>query len=145
MAKATNKTYVVYGAEGEELETLKTLAAAKKLADTEHGTVLCDGECVYKAESQEPTGEVGEAVVEETAEPVETSPEEVERAVAQKTQHFRLKTLMNVRKGPTTSSARLKTLPAGTIVEVREVKNDWLCLTDGSFILFGAGRFAERV
>ena len=141
MAKATNKTYVVYGAEGEELETLKTLAAAKKLADTEHGTVLCDGECVYKAAVQE----AEEPAVEETAEPVETSPEEVERAVAQKTQHFRLKTLMNVRKGPTTSSARLKTLPAGTVVDVREVKNDWLCLTDGSFILFGAGRFAERV
>ena len=32
-----NKTYVVYEENGTELKTLKTLAAAKKLADAEGG------------------------------------------------------------------------------------------------------------
>ena len=54
---AKNKTYLVYGGNGEELSTLKTLAAAKKLADEEGGMVLCDGECVYQAEKSVTAGQ----------------------------------------------------------------------------------------
>ena len=36
---ATNKTYIVVK-DGEELKELKSLAAAKKLADAEDGTVI---------------------------------------------------------------------------------------------------------
>jgi len=41
-----NKIYTVVK-DGEELEQLKTLAAAKKLADAEGAEVYCDGKCVY--------------------------------------------------------------------------------------------------
>ena len=40
-----NKTYTVVK-DGEELKELKSLAAAKKLADTEGAEVFCDGKCV---------------------------------------------------------------------------------------------------
>jgi hypothetical protein len=42
-----NKTYTVVK-DGKIIKELKTLAAAKKLADTEGGEVLCEGECVYQ-------------------------------------------------------------------------------------------------
>ena len=153
---AKNKIYLVYGSNGEELSTLKTLAAAKKLADEEGGTVLCDGECVYQAEKsglEDPIATEQESVtteVEETVTEKETEPAKQEAASTKEpktttVQRFRLKTLMNIRKGPTTSSAKLGTAPALTIVEVLEVKNDWLHLKDGTFILYGAGRFAEKV
>ena len=139
---AKNKTYLVYGGNGEELSTLKTLAAAKKLADEEGGTVLCDGECVYKATKSVPAEP--EQISEETVEPAEVV-ETVEPAEVKNVEKYRLKTLMNIRKEPAMSGAKVGTAPAGTVVAVREVKNDWLHLTDGTFILYGAGRFAERV
>ena len=40
-----NKTYTVIK-DGEELKELKSLTAAKKLADTEGAEVFCDGKCV---------------------------------------------------------------------------------------------------
>ncbi len=47
---ASNKTYIVTK-NGEELEQLKTLAAAKKLADSEGAEVYCECECVYRADT----------------------------------------------------------------------------------------------
>ncbi len=47
---ASNKTYIVTK-NGEELEQLKTLAAAKKLADADGAEVYCEGECVYRADT----------------------------------------------------------------------------------------------
>ena len=150
---ANTKTYLVYGRNGEELSTLKTLAAAKKLADAEGGSVLCEGECVYKAEGKEadPVEEVVQSVEEakpvEETQPAEEKAEETpsEKKATVSLQRYKLKTLMNVRKGPTTASAKVRIEPAGTIVEVKEVKNDWLHLTDGTFILYGSGQYAERV
>ena len=55
MANATNKTYLVTDEFGTELKTLKTLAAAKKLADSEGGKVVCDGEVVYTASHPDTT------------------------------------------------------------------------------------------
>lgn len=43
---ASNKTYTVMK-DGEILKELKTLAAAKKLADAEDAEVFCEGLCVY--------------------------------------------------------------------------------------------------
>ena len=44
--KTSTKIYTVVK-DGLELDQLKTLAAAKKLADTEGAEVFCDGKCVY--------------------------------------------------------------------------------------------------
>ena len=162
MATATNKNYLVIGGNGEELKTVKTLAAAKKLADAEGGSVLVDGECVYRAavETVEP---VVEAPVEvEEAQPEEASADQPEEPEDQPDEdvveaqpeepvdtdqpaRYRLKTLMNIRKEPSTSARKIGTAKQDTIVEVKEVRKDWLHLTDGTFILFGGGEFAEKV
>ena len=159
MATATNKNYLVIGGNGEELKTVKTLAAAKKLADAEGGSVLVDGECVYRAavETVEPTGEapvkveetqLEEAPVEQPEDTVEDQPTEdalVEPVDTDQPAKYRLKTLMNIRKEPSTSARKIGTAKQDTIVEVKEVKKDWLYLTDVTFILFGGGEFAEKV
>ena len=131
--------------DGEELEKLKTLAAAKKLADAEGAEVYSDGKCVYQGTVEPVEGTVEETVEEkETAEtpvekkPAEKEPEKKSDAPAQ----YRLKALMNVRANP--HGRIVKTLPAGTVVEVASVDNDWLHLTDGSYILFQRGEFAEK-
>ena len=78
-----SKTYIVVK-NGEEIEKLKTLTAAKKLADAEGAEVICGGKCVYQgknvsAEGTVETGETGKAgetdkaAVEDTAE--ESAPE----------------------------------------------------------------------
>ena len=117
------KTYTILK-DGEMLKELKSLAAAKKQADTEGAEVFCEGECVY-------TGRVFPAVEKITEEqkiPIQ----------------YTLTRLMNVRKEPSLSAAKLKVLEAGAVVEVAEIKDDWLCLTDGSFILYEDGRNATR-
>ena len=153
MATATNKNYLVIGGNGEELKTVKTLAAAKKLADAEGGSVLVDGECVYRA-----TVEAVECTVEETVAPaiptvevekpeeaeVEKTDEKVEEAKTEP-QKYRIKALMNIRKEPNLNSEKVGIAKQGAIVIVEEVKDDWLCLTDGTFILCGGGEFAEKV
>ena len=167
MATATNKNYLVIGGNGEELKTVKTLAAAKKLADAEGGSVLVDGECVYRAavETVEETVEAPVAVEEEQLEEapveqleatpveqpedtVEDQPTEdalVEPVDTDQPARYRLKTLMNIRKEPSTSARKIGTAKQDTIVTVKEVKKDWLHLTDGTFILYGGGEFAEKV
>ena len=114
-----NKTYTVVK-DGTELKELKTLAAAKKLADAEGAEVLCDGECVYQG-----TGKVETDPVLPTEE--EKTPEE-----------YTLLRKMNVRKAPSL------TADAGAVVEVTEIKDDWLFLTDGSFILYENGKNAKK-
>ena len=56
--------------DGEVLKELKTLTAAKKLADTDGAEVLCDGECVYQ----------GTAKGSEDTVPVLSSPESRDEA-----------------------------------------------------------------
>ena len=146
MATATNKSYLVIGSDGAEL---KTLAAAKKLADAEGGSVLVDGECVYRAtveaveETVAPAIPTVEAEKVEEAE-VEQTDEKVEEAKTEP-QKYRIKALMNIRKEPNLNSEKVGIAKQGSIVIVEEVKDDWLCLTDGTFILCGGGEFAEKV
>lgn len=109
--------------DGEALKELKTLAAAKKLADTEGAEVLCDGECVYQ-------GAV--SGVKDTAE--ETPGPE----------HYTLTAKMNIRKAPSLNAEKAGVAQKGTVVEVAAVEGDWLRLTDGVFILFGGGKYAVK-
>lgn len=132
--------------DGEELDKVKTLAAAKKLADAEGAEVYSNGECVYRGTAEpvkEPETEVvTEAVTEKPEEKDNAKPsgasEKKPAAV-----RYRLKSLMNVREKP--NGTILRMLPKGAEVEVISVENDWLHLEDGSFILFSHGEFAEKI
>ena len=124
---ANTKTYTVVK-NGEVLKELKTLAAAKKLADIEGAEVFCEGECVY----QPAVDPVVPFVEDETAEPVK-APET-----------FTLLRKMNVRKAPSLNADKVKVLGTGTEVEVAEVADDWLHLTDGTFILYEGGKNARK-
>lgn len=112
--------------DGETVKELKTLAAAKKLADTECADVFCEGECVYQG------------VVSQTI-PVEE--EKTDAPVAEK---YTLICKMNVRKAPSLKAEKVTILNAGTVVDVLDIQNDWLHLTDGSFILYENGKNAKK-
>lgn len=58
-----NKIYIVVK-DGEELEKLKTLAAAKKLVYAEGAEVYCDGKCVYEGTVSPTEKKTAEAVAE---------------------------------------------------------------------------------
>ena len=105
--------------DGAEIRNYKSLPAAKKLADAEGAEVFYDGECVYS----------GTETVPEVPAP----------------EKYRLKALMNVRKEPSVEAEKLRTLPAGAVVEVVSIVEDWMTLTDGSFVLYSGGKFAERI
>ena len=57
---------------------------------------------------------------------------------------YRLKALMNVREKPSKDARIIGTKAEGTVVNVKAIENDWLCLTDGTYILYENGRFAEK-
>ena len=76
-----NKIYTVVK-DGEELEQLKTLTAAKKLADAEGAEVYCDGKCVYQGTVSPTEEKTAEAVAEKRA--VEAEKPEVEANVVEK-------------------------------------------------------------
>ena len=122
-----NKTYTVVK-DGEELKELKSLAAAKKLADTEGAEVYCDGACVYQG-----------AVA-----PAEDTVEETVVAEKQETEIFILTRKMNVRKEPSLTAAKVKVLNTGATVEVTAIVDDWLRLADGTFILYEGGKNARK-
>ena len=132
------KTYTVVK-DGIELKELKTLPAAKKLADAEGAEVVCDGEVVYIPELTAPEIEAGTA-----ADTEEDSEDTTDAEETPTPDHYTLTTRMNVRKEPSTSAPKLKVLEKGVTVEVASIQNDWLCLTDGSFILYGGGKYATK-
>ena len=120
--------------DGAALKELKTLAAAKKLAEAEGAQVLCEGKVVYTAAT---TG-IGEEGTSPTVEGASTGKAGAEGC-------YRLTHLMNVRSAPSMEAQKVGVLPTGTTVQVKTVENDWLCLCDGTFILYQGGTFAERV
>ena len=130
---AGKKTYVVVK-NGVEIQRLNTLIAARKLADAEGAEVFCDGLSIYKG--------VKEIVHAEPIVAEEPRQIEVEEP---KTEKYRLKALMNIRKRPGLDSDILGTKPAGTVVRVLGVEEGWMHLIDGSYILFEDGRYAEKV
>lgn len=106
---------------GEALKEVKTLPAAKKLAEAEDAEVWCDGAVVYAPTTSE-------------TEPVAEEPKA----------RYTLTAKMNIRKTPALNAEKLGIAQAGTVVEVTAVENDWLCLTDGTFILYGGGNYARK-
>ena len=158
---AANKIYTVVK-DGEELEKLKTLTAAKKLADTEGAEVYCDGKCVYLGAQGAPEGTAESAVESAAQSAAESAPETtVEDAVSREpgsgvkgaateipkegAARYRLTSIMNVRKAPSLGAEKAGFLEKGTIVEVAALQNDWLHLADGTFILYGKGEYAEKI
>ena len=128
------KTYTVVK-DDIELKELKTLPAAKKLADAEGAEVVCEGEVVYTPE----------LTALDTEMPNDTTVEdEVEKPVEEAPALYTLTTRMNVRKEPDTSAPKLRIAEKGAVVEVISVENDWLCIADGSFILYGGGKYAVK-
>ncbi len=51
---------------------------------------------------------------------------------------------INVRKAPFLTADKLKVPDAGTVVDVQEIQNDWLCLTNGTFSLCEDGKNASK-
>ena len=130
-----SKTYTVER-DGTILKELKTLAAAKKLADAENAVVVCDGEAVYQAVVE---------TVEKTGSEMDTAAAPVPVIETVTPDRYRLTHLMNVRSGPSMEANKLSTLPAGEEISVLDVVNDWLHLANGTFILYGGGKFAEKI
>lgn len=123
---ATKKTYSIVK-EGTELKELRSLASAKRLADAEGAEVFCEGTLVYKPAPIENESEQS-ATVETGKEP----------------DRYRLTARMNVRKGPGKEYEKIEVVERGTIVEVIGIENDWLHLTNDTYILYEGGRFAIR-
>ena len=131
---ANNKTYTVMK-DGKELKELKTLASAKKLADAEGAEVLCEGECVYQgtvAGSEDTVPELSKA---------ETETSVVKPAKPKK---YTLTAKMNIRKAPSKTAEIAGIAEKGTVIDVAAIENDWLHLSDGTFILYEGGKFAVR-
>ena len=138
-----SKVYVVMKDENE-IETLKTLTAAKKLADAENAEVYCNGQLVYNASGlTDDNVSTLDHPTEQTIDPYDSI--EVKNEPDKSPIKYRLRKLMNVRKEPSMLTGVIKTLPAGSIVEVTELIDDWLHLTDGSYVLYCDGKFAEQV
>jgi uncharacterized protein YgiM (DUF1202 family) len=126
-----SKTYTVVK-DGTELKELKALRAAKELADAEGAEVYCDGECVYPEAIAAPAAE-SPIVLEKPSQP---DKEETK---------YRLTALMNVRKKPSMDAPILYTRAAGTEVRVLGIVNDWLHLTDDTYILYEGGKWAVKI
>lgn len=131
---ASNKTYTIVK-DGEELKELKTLAAAKKLADAECADVLCEGECVYQGTVTGAEDTVTDTVAKIAAEAPAKTP---------KPEKYTLTSRMNIRKAPSKDADKLGIAEKGTVVEVAAIKDDWMHLTAGTFILYDSGKFSVK-
>ena len=121
---ATNKTYTVVK-NGEELKELKTLAAAKKLADEQSGEVVCEGTVVYTA----------------------VPPVKPEIAEVKAPEKYTLLSKMNIRTAPSLKADKVGVAEAGTVIEVLAIEDDWLRVRNGAgvvFILYGGGKYARK-
>ena len=134
-----NRTYFVKK-NGEIIKELKSLSAAKKIAQAENAEVYCGDELVYPNQGETDNQTEAPNTVETQIDDGEEK--QIDEGAEMK---YRLKALMNVRVSPSLSSRKIATLPPGTIVTVANIKNDWLHLTNGSFIFYGNGKYAERV
>ena len=197
-----SKTYIVMK-DGEEIEKLKTLTAAKELANAEGAEVYCGEKCVYRgivkddvssaavssaddsavaaiddADSERAQASADGTDPVETSAPIEdTNPVEIDTdkkrpvreqgagdeksivtadpIVAKKpkqietkpveTVHYRLRKLMNIRQKPSLDARIVSIKAEGTIVRTIGMEGDWLRLSDGNFVLYGGGEFAEKV
>ena len=125
------KEYIVMK-DGTELKTYKSLPAAKALAEKEGAEVYADGECVYSAA-------VNPGVPAVT--PTEEEKTELQKITSDK---YVLLRKMNVRKAPSLTAQKLDVLEKGTVIEVEKKVDDWLHLTDGTFIFYEGGKNARK-
>ena len=149
-----NKTYFVKK-DGEIIKELKSLSAAKKIAQAESADVYCGDELVYSSHGtdKEVNNDTDNASLHDTEKEINNSAEKesdhsadpVSSADDDRAVKYRLKALMNVRTSPSLSSRKIATLLPGTIVTVANIKNDWLHLTNGSCILYANGKYAEKI
>ena len=150
-----------------EIAEYKTLAAAKKLAEKEHGEVFCDGQKVYPAEQDvsadlstaNTTYEAQETGYEAQADEAQdstgaTQPEEADStgAIVQEAEdvkgRYRITSLMNIRLRPALNGDIVGIAQPGTVVTVTGIQNDWMAVKNGNdtvYILYGGGRYASRV
>ena len=108
-----NKIYTVMK-DGEVLKELKTLAAAKKLADTEDAEVFCEGLCVYTPDPVIEETDVSEVMSEGDVEDAAVEAAPVIKTVTP--DKYRLKHRMNVRKAPSKEAEKAGTKPVGAFV-----------------------------
>ena len=162
-----NRNYVVKK-NGEIIKELKSLTGAKKIALSESAEVYCGDELVFSpsdgekeeagaVETEAPTNvekqvdDGAEKQIDESAEKqiddgAETQiDDDAEKRIDGVEMKYRLKALMNVRVSPSLSSRKIATLLPGTIVTVAKISNDWLHLTNGTFIFYGNGKYAEKM
>ena len=125
------KEYIVMK-DGTELKTYKSLPAAKALAEKEGAEVYADGECVYSAAVNPVVPAVTPTVEEKT---------ELQEITSDK---YVLLRKMNVRKAPSLTAQKLDVLEKGTVIEVEKKVDDWLHLTDGTFIFYEGGKNARK-
>lgn len=161
MAVKETKDYVVKK-DGQVLKSYKSLPAAKQLAEKEMANVYCDGICVYKVVPEEGEADTtslaadirqkeeaeakAEAITQtETADSIDLVEQEKESAASKEGKaKYTLTTLMNVRKEPSLGAGIVKTLKAGTTVDVDALVDDWLHLSDGTYIFYNGGKYAEK-
>ena len=122
---------------GAKIKTAKNLTTAKEIADKEKAEVFVNGKCVYPKTEQKPM----------ETKPNPSQPKEAASPAApKKAAQYRLKAKMNIREKPSISSRKLDTAAMGTVVEVYEIKNDWMKVRwrdNVAFILYKKGEFAE--
>lgn len=133
MAAKETKEYVVKK-DGEVLKTYRSLPAAKQLAEKEMANVYCENICIYRTVPDEE-----EAVAEVK------NQETIDASLPIPPAKFRLTHLMNVRAKPSREAEILGTKKSGTVVDVDAVVDDWMYLSDGTYILYNGGKFAEKV
>lgn len=118
--------------EESQVGQFRLLAKAKALCDENPGTAVFDndGQVVYPegAESSAVEHEAVQTVESVAVEPVSTEQTEaVEQPAAVEAIYYaKLKTLMNIRKGPSITAKAITTYKKNTIVAVYEEKNGWL-------------------
>ena len=149
-----SKVYTIMK-DGEAMKQVKGLAAAKKIADIEDAEVFYEGLCVYSPDPDvrgidpdpaaldtampdlaDPGSSVPDSAGESEGPPVKTG-----KAVPER---YRLTALMNVRKEPSMEAEIVGRKPEGTAVDVIAVRDGWMCLADGTYILFNGGEFAVK-
>ena len=58
--------------------------------------------------------------------------------------HYTLTSKMNIRKTPSLNAEKAGIAQKGAVVEVAAIEGDWMRLTDGTFILYAAGKYAVK-
>ena len=150
--------------DGVKIKTTKSFNGAKAVAEAEQAEVFCNGEKVYSAINtvspvtppappstssapSSPSDEQKQAPVSPVSD--EKFGEQKTETAAESPKAYRIKALMNVRKAPSLNAERIAAIEAGKIVNVYDIKDDWMKVKWGNwgegiaYILYKNGEFAE--